>query len=227
MSQLQNVLWEYGLQLFKCCVFSYAVIGCNYTSLNEGIRIGKDVEGSSQVLIWGTILGGTEKVHQKHVMAAGLWSNNWAWNFPNTNQNARQVDREFHSWTKQRGEIPMNLDRIEVFHVPTIRNISFFLLFAVALQPNWGLDRVIFDVSTHIADRHQLVAEAATCTTHNKHNSRTTMPSEGFEPAITAIKRLRPRPSTARPPSSAHQDYTKANITLPLIYLLCSSKSQV
>ena len=30
----------------------------------------------------------------------------------------------------------------------------------------------------------QLVAEAATCTTHNKHKRRTSMPSAGFEPAI-------------------------------------------
>jgi hypothetical protein len=35
----------------------------------------------------------------------------------------------------------------------------------------------------------QLVAEAATYTTHNKHKRRTYMPSEGFEPAIPAIER--------------------------------------
>ena len=34
------------------------------------------------------------------------------------------------------------------------------------------------------------VAEAATCTMHNKHNRRTSMNSTGFEPAIPAVKRL-------------------------------------
>jgi hypothetical protein len=116
------------LYLFECCVFSYAALGWNYTSLNEGIRIRKDVEGCSQVLIWGTILGGTEEIHQKRVMVAGLWAGIWALNFLNANQNVRQVDRQFRSWTKQGGQIPMNLDRTEVFHVPTIRNIPFFII---------------------------------------------------------------------------------------------------
>ena len=35
-----------------------------------------------------------------------------------------------------------------------------------------------------------LISKAATCTTQNKHNRRTSMPSAGFEPAIPAIKRL-------------------------------------
>jgi hypothetical protein len=35
---------------------------------------------------------------------------------------------------------------------------------------------------------NQLVAEAATYTTHNKHKRRTSMPSEGFKPAIPAIE---------------------------------------
>ena len=35
----------------------------------------------------------------------------------------------------------------------------------------------------------QLVAEAVTYTTHNKHKRRTSMPSVGFEPAILAIQR--------------------------------------
>ena len=36
----------------------------------------------------------------------------------------------------------------------------------------------------------QLVAEAATYTTLNKRNRRTSMPSSGFEPAIPAIQKL-------------------------------------
>jgi hypothetical protein len=35
----------------------------------------------------------------------------------------------------------------------------------------------------------QLVARAATYTTHNKSKRRTFMPSAGFEPAIPAFKR--------------------------------------
>jgi len=35
-----------------------------------------------------------------------------------------------------------------------------------------------------------LIAEAATYTTHNKHNRQTFMTSEGFKPAIPAIKQL-------------------------------------
>ena len=36
----------------------------------------------------------------------------------------------------------------------------------------------------------QLVAEAATNTTHHKHKRRTSMPSEGLEPAIPATQQL-------------------------------------
>jgi hypothetical protein len=36
----------------------------------------------------------------------------------------------------------------------------------------------------------QLVPEAATYTTYNKHKRRTSMPSVGFELAITTIKRV-------------------------------------
>jgi len=34
----------------------------------------------------------------------------------------------------------------------------------------------------------QLIAEAATYITHNKHNRRTSIPSEEFEPPVPAIK---------------------------------------
>jgi len=37
----------------------------------------------------------------------------------------------------------------------------------------------------------QLVEEVATCTTHNKLNRRTSMPSAGFELATPAIKQFR------------------------------------
>ena len=36
----------------------------------------------------------------------------------------------------------------------------------------------------------QLVAEAASYITYNKHNRRKFMPSAGFEPAVSVVKRL-------------------------------------
>jgi len=64
-----------------------------------------------------------------------------------------------------------------------------------------GVGRLIVEVSrSHIIRHTQLVriiltsdqlgAEAATYTTHNPHNARTSMPSAGFEPAIPATQRL-------------------------------------
>ena len=66
-------------------------------------------------------------------------------------------------------------------------------------QPNSDLSRLVVHVSRLHTVRHtttgvtplksdQLIAEAATYVTHNKHNRRTSIPSEGFEPPIPAIK---------------------------------------
>jgi hypothetical protein len=69
-------------------------------------------------------------------------------------------------------------------------------LLSVALQPKSDLDHlVVADVSrSHTvtykdqADRSvRLVAETTTLITHNKHNGRTSVLSEGFEPAILLI----------------------------------------
>jgi len=49
----------------------------------------------------------------------------------------------------------------------------------------------------------QLVAEAAACTTHNKHNTRTSISSAGFEPAIPAFKRLKTYAFDPTAPASA------------------------
>jgi predicted signal transduction protein with EAL and GGDEF domain len=69
----------------------------------------------------------------------------------------------------------------------------------VAQQPNKGLGRLIVEVSRSHIQTHththtqpagllwtneQLVAEAATYTTHNRHKRRTTMLPMGFETAI-------------------------------------------
>jgi hypothetical protein len=60
-----------------------------------------------------------------------------------------------------------------------------------------GLRHLILEVSrthTHrlglLWTSDQLVAEAATCTTHNKHKRWKTMSSAGFVPAVPTIKRL-------------------------------------
>jgi hypothetical protein len=75
--------------------------------------------------------------------------------------------------------------------------INFF--FAVVQQTKSDLGLLIVEVSRTHTIRHtqpvglfwtndQLNAEAATFTTHNKHKTRTPMPSKGFEPMIPAIK---------------------------------------
>jgi hypothetical protein len=68
----------------------------------------------------------------------------------------------------------------------------------VALQPKCALAPSLFRFLyyTQLDTRplgllwasDQLVAETATCTTHNKHNRRTYMPSAGHEPAIPVIQ---------------------------------------
>jgi hypothetical protein len=69
----------------------------------------------------------------------------------------------------------------------------------VTQQPNSGLGRFLVEVLGDHAQLHthtvgllwmsdQIVAEAATYTTHNKYKRQTSMPSAGFEHAIPAIK---------------------------------------
>jgi len=56
------------------------------------------------------------------------------------------------------------------------------------------IDHRFLDTRTHpvglFRSSDQLVAEAASYTTHNKYNSRTSMTLAGFELAIPAVKRL-------------------------------------
>jgi hypothetical protein len=79
--------------------------------------------------------------------------------------------------------------------------LPIFNFFPAALQPNSLPDRLFVQVSgshiignTHgvwvLRTSDQLVAEAATNTTHNKHKKRTPMPSAGIKPATQKIKRL-------------------------------------
>jgi hypothetical protein len=69
-------------------------------------------------------------------------------------------------------------------------------------QPNLGLDHLIVEVSRSHTVTHtypvgilwksdQPVVEAATYTTHNKHKTRTSIHTSGFEPAILEIERRR------------------------------------
>ena len=72
----------------------------------------------------------------------------------------------------------------------------------MALQPTSALGRFIVEVSRPHTIRHpypiglpctsdQLIAEAFTYTTHNKHERRTCVLLAGFEPAVPGIKRPR------------------------------------
>ena len=74
----------------------------------------------------------------------------------------------------------------------------------MAQEPKLGSDNLTVEVSSHtklqthththtvglLCTSDQLVADAATYTTHNKHRRRTSTQSAGFEPAIPATKRL-------------------------------------
>jgi hypothetical protein len=89
-----------------------------------------------------------------------------------------------------------------------VHTIIFF--FSVAPQHKSGLDFHMAKVSrshtvthththTHINPKRflctndQLDTQAATHTTHNKHNRRTSMPSTGFDPTVSGIKRQNTR----------------------------------
>ena len=60
-------------------------------------------------------------------------------------------------------------------------NTSYKIFFPVVLHPKSGLGRVVFEVPK----------------SHNKHD-RTAIPSAGFEPVVSAVKRLK----TLRPPAA-------------------------
>jgi hypothetical protein len=84
---------------------------------------------------------------------------------------------------------------------------NIFFIPSVAKQPNLDISHLIADVSISLTHSHthslththtagllwksdQLTAEAASKTTHNKHNRRLFMPSAGFQPVIPAISHL-------------------------------------
>jgi len=82
----------------------------------------------------------------------------------------------------------------------------------VAQEPNWGVGRLIVDVSRSVTIRRtqpvgllrtsdQLVAQAATCTTHNKHNRRTShaiIVIRTHDPSNKAAADLRVRPPSGQ-----------------------------
>jgi hypothetical protein len=96
----------------------------------------------------------------------------------------------------------LNVINYEILHYIFSPSFYYFLFFlCVAQHPKSGLGRFILEVTRSHTIRHthtrpvrllwtsdQLVAEAATNTTHNKHKRRTSMPWAGFEPAIPAIQ---------------------------------------
>jgi len=82
----------------------------------------------------------------------------------------------------------------------------------VAEKPNWDLGRLNVEVSISQRIRetrclgllwtsNQIVAEAATYTTHNKHKRRISITVMEFEPAIAVIN----RPQTYALERSAHR----------------------
>lgn len=90
-------------------------------------------------------------------------------------------------------------------------------VFFVMQQPNADLRHLTVHVSrSHTPARPPLnsdqpVPQAATCTTQDKHNIRTSMPSAGCEPAIPALKRL----CTALPRGSAGYSIYFRNYSIP------------
>jgi hypothetical protein len=74
-------------------------------------------------------------------------------------------------------------------------------IFCLARQPYEGLGRLFIDVSRSYTIRHtnpvgllstsdQLVADATTYTTHNKHKRRISIPLAEFEQVIPVIKQM-------------------------------------
>ena len=62
-------------------------------------------------------------------------------------------------------------------------NTSYNFFFSpVVLQPKSGLGRIVFEVQK----------------SHNEHKRRTAIPSAGFEPVVSAVKRHK----TLRPPAA-------------------------
>jgi hypothetical protein len=109
--------------------------------------------------------------------------------------------------------------------------VSDDLIFSMAQQPNWGLDRLVVEVSRLHTIRHaqpvgliqtsdQFVSKAVSGTTHNTHEKSRSMPSAGFAPATPqnqAALDLRLIPQ-------GHQDWltiilTKTVVIFPLLGL--------
>ena len=83
-----------------------------------------------------------------------------------------------------------------------------YFFFPAALEPNSSLGRLTVEVLGHtqlhththththtqsaslLRTSNHLIADAATCTTHNKQKIRTSVPSAEFELAIPAVKQL-------------------------------------
>ena len=93
-----------------------------------------------------------------------------------------------------RQKFPVPSQKSRAYYMP--RTFHHYLF--VAQQPNSGLCHFIVEISishTHtqtivfLWTSDQLVAEASTCITQNKHYRRTSMPSAEFKTAIPALER--------------------------------------
>jgi len=67
----------------------------------------------------------------------------------------------------------------------------------------------------------QLVADAATYTTHSKHKRRTSMPLAGFEPVIPVIERLKTYGLFRFAATSYHFQQCYVLIPIPLPLMVC------
>ena len=93
-------------------------------------------------------------------------------------------------------EIPAH----DAIHTIIMKLVLHSFIIFMARQPLVGQDILIFETSQSSSDTphsvgllptsYQLVAEAATYPTHNKHKRRKSIPSAEFEPAVPGIKRL-------------------------------------
>jgi hypothetical protein len=104
-------------------------------------------------------------------------------------------DNKIQSSTGQEARLPTKDNKnIKTKSYPVRRKKLFFCgaKAQIQLRPHMCLDRIHLD--THavglLCMNDQLVVEAGTDTTHNRHKRQTSMPSAGFETSVPTIKRL-------------------------------------
>ena len=113
---------------------------------------------------------------------------------PSEHESKCQTSRQRLLFVGEGGQITKILQRIAVLHVLSRICLFFFICYGASAQQGPRQPHSIrFCTTHHKTHRHpvgpictsdQLVAEAATYRTQNKHKRRTSVLSAGFEPAI-------------------------------------------